>query len=219
VHASIGIRPAVQYRFAKEACILDSLNQLMEAVHRGDQVALRELMNGHRRRLEALARRILGDQPTVIEDIVQEAFVAIWHSRGQYAPGKAAWPWIARIVRNGCHQYWRRKGGRRKRGRVPDISIELAEYVPAAQISPAAHAQQSELICLARQSVESLPPTYREVVQLSVLAGMPDEAVADWLGIPLGTVKSRKHRALVALREKLAAYDEDHKPDEQETRP
>ena len=84
---------------------------------------------------------------------------------------------------------------------MPDVSIELAEYVPATQISPAAHAQQSELICLARQSVESLPPTYREVVQLSVLGAMPDDAVADLLGIPLGTVKSRKHRALAALRE------------------
>lgn len=201
-----------------EIRILDSLDSLMQAVYQGDQVALRDLMGRHRHRLEALARRMLGDD-TAAEDVVQEAFVAVWHNRGRYAPGKAAWPWIARIVRNGCHQHWRRRGGRRKRGRTPNVSIELAEYVPAAQISPAAHAQQSELIRLARQSVESLPPTYREVVQLSVLGGMPDEAAADWLGIPLGTVKSRKHRALVALREKLAAYDEDHKPDEQETHP
>lgn len=180
----------------------------MQAIHQGDQLALCQLMNRYRHRLESLARRLLGNDTTA-EDVVQETFVLIWHKRSLYRPGKPAWPWIARIVRNGCHQRWRRCGGRRKGPKALDVSLELAEYLPAPQPSPSAHAQQSEFLCLARQSVESLPPTWREVVQLSVFADMPDGAIADLLGIPPGTVKSRKHRAFAALREKFTGYQGD----------
>jgi RNA polymerase sigma-70 factor (ECF subfamily) len=180
----------------------------MQAVRQGDQQALCDLINQHRHRLEGLARRILNDDAAA-EDVVQEALLAIWRQRDRYAPGKPAWPWIARIVRNGCHQRWRQRGGRRQRKQPLDVALEMAEYVTAPAPSPAAHAQQSELICLARQSVESLPPTWREIIHLSVFADMPDGAIADLLGIPPGTVKSRKHRAFAALRENLAKYEGD----------
>ncbi len=182
----------------------------MQAVHCGDQQALCSLATVHRHRLEGLARRILNDDAAA-EDVVQEALLAIWRQRDRYTPGKPAWPWIARIVRNGCHQQWRQRGGRRKRRPALNVALEMAEYVAAPSPSPAAQAQQSEFIRLARQSVESLPPTWREIIHLSVFADLAETGIADLLGITAGTVKSRKHRALAALRENLAKYEGDTK--------
>jgi RNA polymerase sigma factor (sigma-70 family) len=105
------------------------------------------------------------------------------------------------ILRNGCYRLWRREDRGRRRAAGPEI--DLAEYVCPGSTTPDKVAEQSELTCLARQFIVDLPPRMREVMQLAVFAEAPDAEIAGLLGIPIGTVKSRKNRAMAFLRARL----------------
>lgn len=163
-------------------------------------MALCQLMTGYRDQLERLARMILGDG-TAAEEVVQETFVLIWTHRRQYRPDKSAWGWMTKILRNGCYALWRRED--RHKAKPANPGIDLTEYVCLRSAAPDKAAEQSELICLARQFIVDLPPQMREVVHLAVFAEASDSEISGLLGIPVGTVKSRKNRAMALLKARM----------------
>ncbi len=181
---------------------MDRLSSIMKEVREGSEDALYELMIQWRHLLDSLAYSILNDRATA-DDIVQEAFAVIWRRRRQYDPERPAWPWIAKIVRNLCHQQWRKRGGRRKEGARLELPIEYAGYVRCPDPTPDVHNEQAELVELVRKRIAQLPAVFREVLQLSFFLEKTDEEIAQLLGIPIGTVKSRKHRGLNEIRGKI----------------
>jgi RNA polymerase sigma factor (sigma-70 family) len=181
---------------------LSGWDEAMRAIREGSEDGLRSLMSSLRYPLESLARRLLGDRGAA-QDAVQEALLRIWRNREQYDPERPAWPWIAGIVRNACHERWRRSGGRQRAGPVDELPLEYAAYVHCPRPAPDAAVHQADLARRVRTHVADLPPTLREVVQLAFFDDMTNPEIAALLGIPVGTVKSRKHRALQSIRARI----------------
>jgi len=181
---------------------LEDLDEVMRAIRRGSEGALQDLMTLFRYPLESLAFQILSDRAAA-EDAVQEAILNIWTHRDQYDPSRRAWPWIASIVRNACHEQWRRRGGRRNGKRLCEVPLEYAGYVHCPELAPDALFEERELTGAVKEHIAELPATWREVVHLFFFESKTEQQIAELLGISIGTVKSRKHRALRRIREQI----------------
>lgn len=140
-------------------------------------------------RIYRLAGLLLGNA-TEAEDAVQDALVIAWQRYGDLRAADRFGPWLDRIVVNGCRDRLRRRGTVRF---IP-LAVELD---PADRDPFAAFLERDALLA----SVARLTPDERVVVVLRFWADLPLEAIAERTGMPLGTVKSRLHRALGRLRD------------------
>jgi RNA polymerase sigma factor (sigma-70 family) len=127
------------------------------------------------------------------EDAVQDSLVLAWQSFGDLREAAKFGPWFDRIVVNNCRDRLRRRGVVR--------FIPMADDVDPPGLDPfQSFLQRDELLT----GLDRLTADERIVVVLRFWADLPLDAIADRLGWPLGTVKSRLHRALGRLRETLA---------------
>jgi len=134
------------------------------------------------------------------EDAVQDGFVKAWRALGRFREGAPFRPWLLRIVANEA------SNRRRSAGRRAGLALRAATQEPSGDAAPSPEAallsseQRSTLLA----AVEELPEEQRSVVALRYFLGLSEAEVAETLGIPQGTVKSRTARALERLRE---SYD------------
>jgi RNA polymerase sigma-70 factor (ECF subfamily) len=126
------------------------------------------------------------------EDAVQDALVVAWKSFDRLRDVERFGAWFDRIVVNGCRDRLRRRGVVRFIPRAADVD-------PAERDPFAAFIERDALLC----GLDRLTADERIVVVLRFWADLPLEGIADRLDWPLGTVKSRLHRALGRLRETL----------------
>jgi RNA polymerase sigma-70 factor (ECF subfamily) len=138
-----------------------------------------------------LAGLLLGDAAEA-QDAVQDALVKAWRSWDSLRDPASFAPWFDRIVVNVCRDRMRRHRG------VRWVDLEAAGDVEAHDAFREMFARDE-----AARAVASLDPDHRVVVVLRFWRDMTLEQVAELLGLPLGTVKSRLHYALRALREEL----------------
>jgi RNA polymerase sigma-70 factor (ECF subfamily) len=163
---------------------------------RSDDVALGELYDRFGSIAYGLARRILRDE-ALAEDAVQEAFLAIWRGAARFVPerGKAS-TWILTLVHRRAVDLVRREQRRRTEA--------LPEAVPAAT---AGAADEELWLRLERERVQTalakLPDPQREAIELAYYGGFTQSELAERLGEPLGTIKSRMFTGLARLRELL----------------
>ena len=167
---------------------------LVERAGRGDHDAFAVLVRGSIARLEAVARLILRD-PELARDAVQEAFIRAWRDLpGLRDPDKID-AWLHRLTVNACLDVARR---RRRRA----IEVELTP------LSPQSVGDSTGLV-LDRDQLERgfrrLSADLRAILVLHYYVGMSVPALAEALGIPLGTAQSRLGRALAALRAAIQA--------------
>ena len=170
---------------------------LLRAVAAGDEVALGLLYDRHAGWLTArLSRRC--SSPELVDQAVQDTFVALWHGAGGYRGGGdvAAWMWgvgIRRLI-----DAIRRDSGRRR------WSWLRPEEQPAAVVS----AEDQVLVGIEHgrlgPALACISPELRAAIEATVLDGLSTAEAAVLLGVPEGTVKSRCHRARQALRALLA---------------
>ncbi len=161
-------------------------DELIAAVAGGDDAALRELFSRHAPWLAARLRAVL--PAAEVEDALQETFLAVWQGAGGFRPAGAAGGWLWGIARRQAALLLRRRG--------PAAVVLPAECMPIGQAGDPAEA------ALARadlaEAVTALGPAgglEREVWRLRYLEDRPVAEVAELLGVPAGTVKSRAHRA------------------------
>src|SRR5213592_1832257 len=159
----------------------------------GDRAAFETLYHRFVRPVFGLALRRLGDRGRA-EDAVQETFAAIWRSAGSYKPDRGPGaPWLYAVARNAIVDR------ARARNEIPsDIPDE-----PAAEPGPGDRAEQSWIAWRVHRALEELPEREREVLALAYWSGLSQSEVAEFLGIPLGTVKTRTRSALAKLSEIL----------------
>ena len=140
-----------------------------------------------------LALRRLRDRQRA-EDAVQETFTAVWRSAASYRPerGPAA-PWLYAVARNAIVDRLR------ARNEPPAEAPDLASAEPG----PPERAEASFVAWRVHRALEELPDKEREVVELAYWSGMSQSEVADYLHIPLGTVKTRTRSALARLADLL----------------
>ena len=170
----------------------DGDDTLLAAVASGDREALAELYARHAPWLMLRLSRRCAD-PGLVEEVVQDTFVAVWRGAGRYrATGEVpAWIWgigIRRLISR-----LRKRPVAIPRSRADDTMVSAEDEVLIA-------VEHGDLgAALAR-----LSPELRSVVQATVLDGLSTKEAATLLGIPQGTVKTRAARARRELREALA---------------
>ena len=136
-----------------------------------------------------LALRRLRDRQGA-EDAVQETFAAVWRSAASYRPerGPAA-PWLYAVARNAVVDRLRTR---------PEPTADLPEMASEAA-GPPERAESAEVAWRVHRALEELPAREREVVELAYWSGLSQSEVADYLNLPLGTVKTRTRSALSRL--------------------
>jgi len=168
---------------------------LVALVARSDEAALAELYDRFGRPAYGLALRVLRD-PSLAQDAVQEAFLAAWRTAASYDARRAkAGTWLLTIVHRRAvdlvRREHRRRGAPREDAPVPagDATDEEAWVREQRREVQAALAQ--------------LPPDQREALELAYYGGLTQSELAERLGVPLGTIKSRMFAGLSKLRDLL----------------
>src|SRR6266550_5587813 len=172
---------------------------LVALVARADDGALAELYDRFGHVAYGLALKVVRD-PALAEDAVQDAFLAVWRSSGRFVAERAkASTWILTLVHRRAVDVVRREQPRR---------TEPLETAP----QPTANLTEDEAwLRLQRTRVQDalrrLPDQQREAIELAYYGGFTQSELADRLGEPLGTIKSRMFSGLARLRELLAEPD------------
>jgi RNA polymerase sigma-70 factor (ECF subfamily) len=180
--------------------LTDNDSELVERCRRGDELAWRELVERHARRVFGVAYRFAG-RVDEAEDLTQDVFVKVYQSLGRYEPAQGAFAsWLTTVARNQAIDHYRR---RREEHRRTTESPELLEAMPAGGESPEGQVQRQERAQLVRRGVRNLPSELREALVLCDLRGLSYEEAAAALGVPLGTIKSRINRARLELARRL----------------
>jgi RNA polymerase sigma-70 factor, ECF subfamily len=158
-----------------------------------DREAFDELYGRYVRPVFGLALRRLRDRQRA-EDAVQETFAAVWRSAQSYRPerGPAA-PWLYTVARNAIID--------RQRARVEQPS-EVPDYA-SSEPGPLDLAEASYVSWRVHRALEELPEKEREVLELAYWSELSQSEVAEYLHIPLGTVKTRTRSALSRLADLL----------------
>ena len=134
------------------------------------------------------------------EDAAQDGFVKAWRALGRFREGAPFRPWLLQIVANEARNR-RRSAGRRANLALRAATEELSGgAAPSPEATLLSGEQRGELLA----AVDGLPEEQRTVVALRYFLGLSEHEVAETLGVPQGTVKSRTARALERLRE---SYD------------
>jgi RNA polymerase sigma factor (sigma-70 family) len=162
---------------------------LVEQARKGDHDAFTELARGAATRLDRAARLILRD-PELARDAVQEALIRAWHDLPGLRDPDRFDAWLHRLTVNSCLDL-----GRRRRRRVIEVDINLID-APTVNDHAGMLADREVVDAAMRR----LDERGRAIVVLHYYLGMPLTDVAATLHIPVGTVKSRLHRALGEMR-------------------
>jgi RNA polymerase sigma factor (sigma-70 family) len=171
---------------------------LLEAFVRGDERAFETIFRRFEREVFRWALRIVRD-PAVAEDVVVEAFWRAYRSRARFDPARPFGAWMRRIATNVALDELRAVRARGKWIDVDDGDVGLRPDAPAA---PQPNASRELRDAMAR-AFRALPPRLLAVALLALVEQQPYEHIADALGVPIGTVKSRAFRAIRALRDAL----------------
>src|SRR5918994_76613 len=167
--------------------------ELIELVGQGDRDAFEELYRRYTRPVLGLALRRLGDRGRA-EDALQEAFAAIWRSASSYDPARGqGGAWLYPVARNAIVD------GVRKR---PEPPMDAPDE-PSPESGPDEHAEASWLSWRVHSAIELLPDHERPVIELAYWGGLSQSEVAEFLDLPLGTVKTRTRSALARLADLL----------------
>lgn len=185
--------------------------QLLARLRSGDREVFGPLVRRYEREMYGYLRRYLGDDD-LADDVFQTTFLAVFRKIKQYEPGRAARPWLYTIATNQAIDALRKRNRQADRRADTVLTTDedgeprpLFELLPAVGEGPPDQAEQSEERRRVRACVEKLPDLLREVILLAYFQGMKYRDIADSLEIPLGTVKSRLHAALVKLTEEWNA--------------
>lgn len=178
--------------------------ELLDLIAHADAEAVRVLYARYGRLVFGLAMHILGDSATA-EEVCQDVFMRVWEKSASYRAerGKVV-TWLARIARNRAIDMLRSH-----RSRPPGPTGEDAPAAPDEQaVDPGERLLQSFREEEVRAAVASLPPDQRNALSLAFFKGMTHREIAQALGEPLGTVKTRIRDAMVKLRVSLGKRDE-----------
>jgi RNA polymerase sigma-70 factor, ECF subfamily len=178
---------------------VDTDRDLMAAAQRGDGVAFDELVRRHTGTMYRVAFRILADRAES-EDAVQEAWVSAWRSLNRFRGDAAPTTWLYRVVTNAA------LGQVRRRRAVPmDVSDESMDHLFAddGTGNPEGHAVRSEEADLVHRAIATLEPSQRVPLVLREFEGMSYEEIAEVLEVNTAALRSRLHRARLALLAKL----------------
>ena len=181
---------------------------LIADAQQGDATAFNRLILQYQDLAYTVAYRIMSD-PDAAADATQEAFISAYKGLPRFRGGSFR-AWLMRIVTNACYDELRR---RKRRPQSPLEALYSEEPMPSSSSSsspesPEEHVQRQELSQLLQAGIALLPDDQRLALVLSDAQGFSYQEIAEVMGVPRGTVKSRLHRARVRLRDYLQEREE-----------
>ncbi len=179
----------------KTAIAVSTDRTLVEAIAGGDQQALRELNQRYGHALAAAADRILMD-PSDAEVVAADVLWQVWRQSNGFDPQRGSGAaWLMTLVRSRAIDRLR---ARNVRSRVNAESNQVASAGDA--LAEVHGAEQRKIVITA---LNCLDVNERKVLELAYYSDLPQSAIAEQTGMPLGTVKTRMRNALIKLREEL----------------
>jgi RNA polymerase sigma-70 factor (ECF subfamily) len=169
---------------------------LIALVARGDEDALGELYDRVGRIAYGLALRVLRDE-RLAEDAVQEGFLAVWRSAAGFRAERAkASTWILTLVHRRAVDLVRREERRRAEPLVDEAAAGLGDHGPSTEEAAWLRFERERV----QAALGQLPDVQRETLELAYYGGFTQSELAERLGVPLGTIKSRMFAGLSRLR-------------------
>jgi len=170
---------------------------LVRRVIAKDEEAFRSLFRRYAPMAKALALRVVR-QTFVAEEIVQEAFLALWRNPGAFREDRGSFrAWMLSTVHHRAVDAVRREEAWRRRSREHDPDALVAEDVGATVVEELDHAAMRREI---RAALDQLPAEQRQVLEMMYFEAKTQSMIADELKLPLGTVKSRTLLGMRRLR-------------------
>jgi RNA polymerase sigma-70 factor (ECF subfamily) len=180
--------------------------RLIAASLRGDTAAFGELVRRYQDRLYNTVYRLL-DNAEDAQDVVQEAFLSAYQSLDSFKGDSQFFTWLYRIAVNTAISHRRKQRlGVSLGGRNGDGGVEPLD--PSEEGRPGHALERQEEERRVQRALNRLSPEHRTVLVMKEMDGLKYEAMAEVLGVPIGTVRSRLHRARGELRELLEREDQ-----------
>ena len=171
--------------------------ELLHAIARGDEQSLASLYDRYRLILFGLILRILHSRPEA-EDVLQDVFIQVWKRAADYDESRGrAFTWLATLARSRAIDRLRALDSRQ---RTANESLEGAVESVSDAAEDAFKSEQREVV---RDALDALPPEQRQTLVLAYFEGLTQSEIAERLGTPLGTVKTRMRSGMIKLRELL----------------
>jgi RNA polymerase sigma factor (sigma-70 family) len=169
---------------------------LVERCLKGDEKAYEELLRTHRRSVFSICLRMVRNRAAA-EDIAQEVFIKVFAALGRYDSTYPFASWLNRITSNLCIDHLRREKDRTLSLDQPigGGDDDLLIQIPSRAAGPDREMESREMMAILEEAMGILPENYRIIVILRHQEQLSYEEISDTLGIPLGTVKARIHRA------------------------
>ncbi|WP_243041086.1 RNA polymerase sigma factor RpoE [Dyella sedimenti] len=177
---------------------------LVERVQQGDKRAFDLLVRKYQHKVIGLVSRYVKNQ-SESEDVAQEAFIRAWRAIGSFRGESAFYTWLYKIAVNTAKNHLVAMG---RRPPTDDIAIDDAAFLPGADrmqesATPERELMRQEIEQTVFSTVQSLPEELRAAITLREVDGLSYEEIAEAMGCPIGTVRSRIFRAREAIDEKL----------------
>ena len=162
---------------------------LLARVGNRDEASFQHLYEDFAMRIFRYALTLLRDQH-LAEEVVQETMITVWSKAGTYSGRSRVSTWIFGIARHKAHDILRNE---KKGGRTPEKAVTIDDPAPVIECQERVQA-----------AIEGLPPDQREIIFLTFYENLHYSVIAELLGIPEGTVKSRMYHAKKKLAEALS---------------
>ena len=186
---------------------LSPIDALIQRCLSGDQDAWGEIVRQHWRKVFNVAYKFTGKHDEA-EDLTQDVFVKIFRSLHTFDQRANFQTWLISVSRNLCIDHYRSV---RKERETIDRGVDPNELTPVSTTtSPFAALEQRDRVVLLRQALEELAPTLRMAVMLRDIQELSYQEIADRLGLPEGTVKSRINRGRTELARQIQRLRDQH---------
>ena len=169
---------------------------LISLVEGEDPEAFGALYDRHSRAAYSLAYRMMGERQAA-EDLVQDAFLKVWRAAGSYrAKRGSARTWVLSIVHNRGIDQLRSTASRRRIQEKVEASVPKSQ--PSEAFTQTWHNTQRAQV---HEALRTLPPQQLEILELAYFSGYTHMEIAEFLDLPLGTVKGRMRLGLKKLKD------------------
>jgi RNA polymerase sigma-70 factor, ECF subfamily len=181
----------------------------------GDKAAFEELVERYYKQIYRFLVRFTG-RPHLAEDLIQDVFMKVYRSAHTFDPAKKFRPWLYSIAGNRARDALRSAGRSEKqiffKNSGDEEPVSLENMVPGIPSAPDTQLIAQETTEKVKEALQEMPETLRAILILAYYDQMPYKDIADALEIPLGTVKSRLHKAVNTFGQIWKKYE----PDESE---
>jgi len=187
--------------------------ELLQRYRKGDEWAFRELVNRYKNSLYAFLRRFVNQQE-IVEDVFQETFLQLYTSQDSFDISRPLRPWLFTIAANKAKDALRKmqRQSTMSMGTLADagdVSIdEVVNILKSYETTPDQEASKDETAQRVRQVISEMPENLRGILILAYFEQFSYKHMAEILSIPIGTVKSRLHTAVVHFMKKWKAANQ-----------